>query len=314
MKMRINNDYMVLMSRQLGLWGAEGQNCIQQSHVAVGGLGGIGAVSALMLAKAGVGRVRVADRDAYEPENVVEQVFAAHDVLGRAKAEVATAEMSRHTRTSRCRGFTADLAVPANADRLAAGVDVLIAGVDNPEARFSLWRACAKRRIPMVVSANVGWSVFHTVYLPDGPGYLAPWEGVAGLKWRGGAPDLKDPATLAVVRREWKLWAVALGDYTPEALRGFLADDQSYYWYAAPQAFFAASMGVLDTLKLIAGVGAVTAYPEVYYHSMRANRRLGWEELSARRDALNQAWDQGAEAVVAAVRHWQQAEGAADAH
>lgn len=296
--------FRVRLERQLGLWGARGQSRLLRAHVAVGGLGGIGAISALMLAKAGVGRLTVSDRDHYAVENVVEQAFATRDTVGIPKVEAALTELARHTDRTALAGFTGDLSNLRTARRLAAEADILVSGVDNPSARLALDRACRERGIPLVLSANIGWGILHTVYLPGGPGYAEGWRHLPGVRWRRGRPDLADPGTAAAIQREWDLWAVVLGGYLPDAARAFVQGGQGYYWYSAAPANFAASLGVSDTLKYLTGRGSVTAYPKVFYYDLLSNRELSWETLEQRRADLLEVWDEGAAAVLLQVKGW----------
>lgn len=306
--MKVNKKlYLDVMERQLGLWGGDGQDKIRRAHVAVGGLGGIGAVSALMLAKAGIGRLTVCDRDIYEVENIVEQAFATYDSVGKPKAEVAAKEMGRHSSGSQLTAFIADLSDRREAARLVAEADILVSGVDNPWARLALAQACRNRGIPMIVSANIGWSVMHTMYMPQGPEYADSWQNIPGVHWKNGGPDISDSQTIAAIEKDWKIWAAALSGFMLESLQKLLMENQTYYWYAAPQAYFIASMGVLDALKYLVNKGHVTKFPEVFYYDMHSNRQLMWNELQERRVELYEAWDRGPEAVVACVRRWQNA-------
>ena len=289
--------YLSDTERQTGLWGKEGQKRLARATVAVGGLGGSGAISALMLAKAGVGKIRVCDRDDYEVANIVEQVFATHETVGCSKVETALTEMSKHTRFSELDGFVGDLNRREDSERLMEGADIVISGVDNAHARIALGRAADLQDLPFVVSANIGWSAVHTVYLPGEMSYRAVWRDVPGIRMQEGYPDLSDPDTVMVVEREWNIWTVAVSGFQPEALRRFLASDQSYYWYSSPPAYFAASLGVMDALKILVGNSTPTIYPQMFFFDMKRNRAWEWEELRHRYDRLRAAWDRGPDAI-----------------
>ena len=300
------SDYLEAMERQLGMWGSVAQERVGRATVAVGGVGGIGAISALMVAKAGFGRIRLCDRDTYGLENIVEQAFATYDAVGREKADVAARELVRHTRHGAIDAWTGDLAEAAHAARLVDGADIVISGVDNVAARLALGRACAEARVPMVVSANVGWSVLHTVYTPEEEGYAAVWRDVEGLRrGKDGFPDLVDPETRARVEREWTVWVVAMAGFEGGALRRFLEGDQGYLWYAAPPAYFAASLGVMDALKIVTGRGEPTIFPTVFYYDLKHGRVLSWEDFSGRRKRLNEVWDRGSDAIVSVAQEWE---------
>jgi molybdopterin/thiamine biosynthesis adenylyltransferase len=294
--------YLNDMERQVGLWGPEAQEKIRGATVAVGGVGGIGAISALMLAKAGVGDLRICDRDHYGPENIVEQAFATWDTRGRPKVETALAEMARHTRHTELSGFLGDLSREEDAMRLIEGADVLISGVDNAPARMMLGRICARLAIPMVVSANVGWCILHTVYMPGEGSYASVWHGVTGVHLDAeGFPDMADPDTRQAVEDEWAIWVAAMAGFEPEYLKRYIDGDRSYLWYAAPPAYFAASLGVMDALKIITGKGRPTGFPAVFYFDMKTGVPRTWNDFDARRQLLREAWNGGAEAVLRAV-------------
>jgi molybdopterin/thiamine biosynthesis adenylyltransferase len=292
------------MERQVGLWGKEGQECLRFASVAVGGLGGIGAISALMLAKAGVGRVVVCDRDRYELANVVEQAFANHDTVGRAKSDVAYEEMKRHGPYTVVEAFSDDLSTAKGADRLVQGVDVLVSAVDNAAARIALGRAAKEKGVPMVVAANVGWNILHTVYFPGADHYGTIWRDVEGICWRKDCPDMDDSGTRQVVEREWAIWVVVMAGFRRSELRRYLEGDLSYLWYAAPPAYFAASLGISDCLKVLTGLGACTVFPDIVYYDLGHNRSLTWSDFARRRASVRAAWEAGMESVLDVAEEW----------
>ncbi len=297
--------YLEDAQRQLGLWGRQGQARLHRASVAVGGIGGIGAISALMLAKAGVGRIAICDRDAYGVENVVEQAFATHDNIGVTKVVAAEREMRRHTRHTQIKKLVGDLSRDETCKRLIEGADILVSGVDNAVARIALGKAAAERGIPFVVAANIGWSVTHTVFLPGEFSYRAAWGDVPGISRRNGFPNMNDPRTRTAIEREWNIWVVAVAGFTPAHLRQFLARDQAYYLYAAPPANFAASLGVMDTLKCLLGAGPVFAYPQVHMFDLKSNQLWARGELQRRRRKLRSLWTKGAKAIAAEIRSWE---------
>ena len=70
------------------LLGAEKLERLRRAHVLVVGLGGVGAYAAEMIARAGVGRMTIADADTVSPSNINRQLVALHSTVGRPKAEV----------------------------------------------------------------------------------------------------------------------------------------------------------------------------------------------------------------------------------
>ena len=297
-------EYMEAMERQFGMWGCKGQEKLRNAKVAVGGIGGIGAISALMLAKSGIGYIRICDRDAYGVENIVEQAFATYDTAGVEKVAAASQEMKRHNQFAEINGFTGDLSDEAVAMRLVDGIDVLVAGVDNAAARLMLGKVCAKKNIPMVVAANIGWSILHTVYFPGKHHYGTIWRDVDGLTWKDGFPDINNPATREAIQKEWNIWVAALSSYEPDFLQKFLQENPSYYWYSSPPAYFGASMGVLDALKILVGRGQVYAFPKIFYFDMKLGKLMSWEDMAQRRAAIREVWDKGIDEVIRVAKTW----------
>jgi len=297
--------YFEAMNRHFGLWGRGCQEKLRGATVAVGGVGGIGAISALMLAKSGIGRIRVCDLDVYEVDNIVEQAFATYDAVGESKAETAREEMHRHTRFAEIEAFDGDLSNRETAERLAQDSDVIISGVDNAEARIMLGRVAEDHEVPLVVSANIGWSILHTMYFPGEYNYGSVWRDLEGITWDEGFPDMEDSETREAVKKEWNIWVAALSRFRDEAISTFIEEDPSFYWYAAPPAYFAASLGIMDTLKFITGEGDIHQFPDILYYDMKDNRMLSWEVLKERRDALREVWDEGGDSITRVIDTWQ---------
>lgn len=77
-------------SRNVRLFGEEGQKKIENCSVAVFGVGGVGSYAAEALARAGVGKMLFVDGDCVEESNINRQLVADYETLGRPKADVMT--------------------------------------------------------------------------------------------------------------------------------------------------------------------------------------------------------------------------------
>jgi len=298
----INDEYISAMERQLGLWGKEGQMRLRGARVAIAGLGGIGAASALMLAKAGVGSIRVCDWDHYDSANIVGQEFATHDDIGRPKVEVALEVMNKHTKHSVLEGFQADLKLEEECKRLIADACILVSAVDNAPARIALGRAADKAGIPFVVSANIGWTATHTVYFPGNNSYKQAWNAQCLKYLEDGYPDMDDPETASAIKEEWDIWVAVFSGFAPAAMRQFIEKDSGSYWYAPPPAYFAASLGINDVLKIITGSGEPVIYPKGIFYNLISNKYWEWNILIKRYNALRQVWSKGPEAILSVMR------------
>ncbi|PYT61198.1 MAG: thiamine biosynthesis protein ThiF [Acidobacteria bacterium] len=117
--------------------GPEGQQRLLASRAAIVGCGAIGAAAANLLVRAGVGYLRIIDRDFVEPANLQRQtLFDESDALNVLPKAVAAERKLRSINSSiSVEGVVADLS-PRNAEELLDGVDLLLDGTDNFETRF----------------------------------------------------------------------------------------------------------------------------------------------------------------------------------
>lgn len=137
--------------------GPAGQAKLAAARVAVLGCGALGGASALALARAGVGFLRLVDRDVPELSNLPRQVlFDEADVAaGLPKAVAAARHLERINRAIGIEPVVADLTA-ANAIELLAGVDVIVDGTDNLEARYLVNEVACRTGVPWVHGGAIG--------------------------------------------------------------------------------------------------------------------------------------------------------------
>ena len=136
--------------------GREGQEKLISSSVAVIGCGALGTVIANTLVRAGVGRVRIVDRDFVEWSNLQRQVlFDEEDVASGLPKAVAAANKLRRVNSSVRVEAVVDDVNPGNVEAMLAGVDVVLDGTDNFETRFLINDACVKLGLPWIYGAVV---------------------------------------------------------------------------------------------------------------------------------------------------------------
>src|SRR5213593_1228661 len=117
--------------------GAEGQRKISSATVAVIGLGALGTVSAGLLARAGVGHLKLVDRDVVELTNLQRQVLFDEKDMDLPKAEVAAKKLRAVNSSVTIEGVSKDIHA-ANIESVLAGVGLVVDGTDNMELRFLL--------------------------------------------------------------------------------------------------------------------------------------------------------------------------------
>ena len=147
--------------------GAEGQARIRAARVLLTGCGGLGAEAASLLARAGVGSLRIVDRDVVELTNLQRQaLFDEADVRDCVpKAVAAARHLGRINGEVTVEPVVADLDA-GNVLDLLAGVDLVVDGFDNFEGRFLLNDACVREGRPWVYGACVGSYGVSTLVVP----------------------------------------------------------------------------------------------------------------------------------------------------
>ncbi len=137
--------------------GAAGQLRLAESRALVCGCGALGSVIANTLARAGVGHLRIVDRDFLELTNLQRQVlFEEQDVAdGLPKAVAAANRLARINSEIELEPVVADVTF-ANIDSLARDVDLIIDGTDNFEVRFLINDYSARSRKPWIFGGCIG--------------------------------------------------------------------------------------------------------------------------------------------------------------
>lgn len=137
--------------------GAEGQARLSATRMAIVGCGATGSALTSLLARAGVGHLRIIDRDYVEPSNLQRQnLFDENDAAESLPKAIAAAR--------RIKTFNSEIEVdshavdltPANVEELLDGVDVLLDGTDNFETRYLMNDYAVNVGRPWVYAAAVG--------------------------------------------------------------------------------------------------------------------------------------------------------------
>jgi len=136
--------------------GHEGQLKLLSSSVAVMGTGGLGTHIADNLVRAGVGRLKLIDRDFVELNNLQRQMlFDEGDASARLpKAEAAARRLRRINSQVEIEPLVLELA-PDNVGPIVSDVDVVLDGCDNFEARYLINEACVQHEVPWVYGGAV---------------------------------------------------------------------------------------------------------------------------------------------------------------
>jgi len=172
--------------------GGEGQEKLLASHVAVVGCGALGSFQAEALARAGVRRITIIDRDYVECSNLQRQWLydEADAEAALPKAVAAERALARINSTVRVNGIVDDLTA-SNIDELLGSAALILDGTDNFETRYLINDYCVSRRTPWIYGAAVGsygltmpilpgHACFRCVY-PDAPAGSQPTCETSGV-------------------------------------------------------------------------------------------------------------------------------------
>ena len=126
-------------SRQIAMkeLGNKGQRKLAKSKVAVVGVGGLGTVSSLYLALAGVGHLKLIDQDTVESKNLHRQILYTIDDKYYPKAEIAAEQLEKLNPLVKAEAISENLHA-GNIEKLLSGVDCVVDGLDNMLTRYFL--------------------------------------------------------------------------------------------------------------------------------------------------------------------------------
>lgn len=137
--------------------GPEGQERLLGSTVAIVGCGATGSALASLLARAGVGKVKIIDRDYVEPSNLQRQtLFDENDAADSVpKAIAAARKIAKFNSEIVVEPHANDL-TPENIHELLGGVRLIMDGTDNFETRYLINDYAVKNSLPWIYVAAVG--------------------------------------------------------------------------------------------------------------------------------------------------------------
>ena len=141
--------------REEMLLGSEAVEKLRRSHVAVFGLGGVGSWCCEGLARAGVGRLTLVDRDTVSLSNCNRQLCALTSTLGLEKTEVMAARIRDINPSAEVRTITGHYTA-ADRERFFADYDFVVDAIDLVACKLDLILSCRERGIPVVSALGTG--------------------------------------------------------------------------------------------------------------------------------------------------------------
>lgn len=160
-------NYHEAFSRNLGWLTDDEQTRIRGKRVAIAGLGGVGGLHLLTLARLGIGAFHLADFDRFDLANANRQAGAMQSTLGLAKLDVMTQMAQDINPELQIQRFSEGVTIE-NLDEFLQGVDVYIDSLDffAFEIRRQVFAACYERGIPAITAAPLGMGCALLVFMP----------------------------------------------------------------------------------------------------------------------------------------------------
>lgn len=139
------------------LLGDEKLEILRNANVLVVGLGGVGAYAAEMVARAGVGRMTIADADTVSETNINRQLIALHSTIGKPKADLMAErlrDINPDIKLSAVNRFIKDDETDILLD--SGEWDYVVDAIDTLSPKLALIKGCLDRNIPLVSSMGAG--------------------------------------------------------------------------------------------------------------------------------------------------------------
>ena len=151
-----NDEQLLHYSRQIMLphFGVEGQQRLQNAHVVIMGVGGLGSPAVMYLAAAGVGTLTLVDFDTVDSSNLQRQIIHNIDSVGESKVSSAEKTLQKINPEVSIHSIDKRLTL-GELKALITDTDCVIDATDNFETRFLINRACVSQKVALVSAAAI---------------------------------------------------------------------------------------------------------------------------------------------------------------
>ena len=152
--------------------GAAGQARLRGASVLVIGAGGLGSAVLQYLCAAGIGRLIIVDHDRVEESNLHRQPIYRMSDVGSLKAQAARAALLGANPEVRIEAVCERL-TPANAERLVAGVDIVVDAADSFAVTYVVSDECYRVKKPLISASVLGLTGYVGAFCESAPSYRA---------------------------------------------------------------------------------------------------------------------------------------------
>jgi tRNA A37 threonylcarbamoyladenosine dehydratase len=138
------------------LFGEQGLVRLQEAHVLVAGMGGVGAFAAEGLARAGIGRLTLIDHDVVSASNINRQLIALRSTVGQKKVHLMQARIQDINPACQVTALDRFIRREDMADLLAVKPDFVLDAIDSLSCKVALVETAVKMGIPVASSMGAG--------------------------------------------------------------------------------------------------------------------------------------------------------------
>jgi len=155
-EINFNDEQLVHYSRQIMLphFGIEGQQRLQNAHIVIMGVGGLGSPAAMYLAAAGVGTLTLIDFDTVDSSNLQRQIIHNINSVGDSKVDSAKDTLQKINPEVTVNNINKKLTLDELKNTIK-NTNCVIDATDNFETRFLINRACVSQQVALVSAAAI---------------------------------------------------------------------------------------------------------------------------------------------------------------
>lgn len=136
-----------------------GQNNIehlQNAHIAVFGIGGVGSYTVEALARSGIGSITIVDNDTISPSNINRQLIATHSTVGKLKVDVARKRLLDINPNIKVTALSAFFTADNAGDFDFTKFDYVVDAIDTVSSKLALAECCTRSGTPIISSMGTG--------------------------------------------------------------------------------------------------------------------------------------------------------------
>ncbi|MDO9045143.1 MAG: HesA/MoeB/ThiF family protein, partial [Methanobacteriaceae archaeon] len=162
--------YWEIVSRQMSIVSKNQQDRLKDSKITVIGCGGIGGAAIEMLARMGVGHIKIVDKDSFDVSNINRQLMSSFYSVGKSKTQVTQETIQSINPFIEVEVFEGELN-ESNVEEIIADSDLVIDALDNLVSRIILNRQARELEIPFIHGAIHGTMGQLCVFNNETPSY-----------------------------------------------------------------------------------------------------------------------------------------------